>query len=369
MNVKEAKMKLNWVLIVTMLLYDFAMGQAEEFQVVPAEKIPDILNTVSIQVKDNFLRIHSWEGEISVSRYVVYKENTKDIFERHTDAFGEPPVRIAKFTTSTITFSSDLDKGLFYAQVSRKTPSRYMDPMNGRDLGTKSIPWYRISILTPEYHFHSSPSKMLNGYPVQRKAIKDKLDKDCTACERPSVFNPADLFDTRTPVWKKFPRIVEKIKERGEYVADAYALKVEQKILPNTVQYRVHEPFKTKLEGGNLWEIKTFSSDIAYNMISLEVTSTKAELLRRQTLEYQPVQNVYLPSKAIYEIFDPNDGILRYRKELTFKDNILNRVIPAEKFTYKNLGLENNDEFVDKTLEKRYTYQDGILVEAQKTDK
>lgn len=371
MSAKEIIRKLNWIMIVILLLCDFALGQNEEFQVVPTERIPEILNIISNRVHQNFLQIHSWEGEIHVSRYVVYKgENAKRIFESHTDALGDPPNRIAKFTESTTTFSSDLGKGLLYAKVSRKIPSRYMDTADGRDLGTKSIPWYRISILTPEYHLHSSPSIMRNGYTVKRKAVKEKVDKDCkVAGERPSVFDPRDLFDVRNPVWQQFPYIVEQIRESGEYIVDGYGLKVEQRILPNAVQYRVHQPAKTSLEGGNIWLLKTFSTDAGYNMISSEVTSVNGGLMHRQTLKYQSVQGVYIPSEATYENFDPNDGTLQYLKEQDFKNVRLNGVIPAETFSYKNLGLENGDEFVDKVLSKKYTYQDAALVEVKKNDK
>lgn len=367
MNAKEIIRKLIWIMIVIFLLCDFAIGQMGAFQVVPPERIPEILNTISTRVHQNFVQIHSLEGEIQVSWYQVYKgERAKRIFESRTNAVGDSPNRIAELRESTTTFRSDFEKELLYAKVSRKTPSRYIDLADNRDLGTKSIPWWRISISTPEYHLHSSPNRMRGGRIVQRRAVKEKVDQDCPSCARPPpVFDPRDLFDARTPVWLYYPRIVQRMEEKGKYVVDdKYALKVEQRELDGKVQYRVHDPAKVGPEGDNIWVIKTFSAEAGYNMISSERTHADGELVRRQSLEYQSVQGVYIPSKATYESFDPEDGSLRYQKRRTFKSIHLNRVIPAETFTYANLALENGDEFVDKTLDKKYTYQDGELIPA-----
>jgi len=167
-------------------------------------------------------------------------------------------------------------------------------------------------------------------------------------------------------VWLHFPRIIERIKERGNYVVDEYSLRIEQGELDGKVQYRVHEPIKIGPEGDILWEIKTYSTDVGYNMISSKRTHTDGQLVNQRSIEYNSVQGVYFPKRIIYEVFDYNDGSLRSRKERTFKNIRLNAVIPPEKFTYKNLSLTNGDVFIDKILEKEYTYQEGKLIEVEK---
>jgi hypothetical protein len=367
MSAKETTNNLSLYTILALLLCGHAIGQTDTFRAVPPDKIPETLNTISTLVHQNFLQIDSWQGEIQVSRYVVYKgEKAKDIFQRNTDALGEPPNKIAKLALSTTTFDSDLAKGLLYAKVSSKNPSRYIDPADGRDLGTKSIPWYRISILTPEHHLESTPNRMRDGHVVQRRAVKKKVDKDCPSCAPPCVFDPRDLFDARSPVWLKYPRILKRIREQGQYLVDGHAVKVEERTLPDDVQYRVHQPSRISLEGGNIWLIKTFSSDAGYNMISWELTRVNGEPMHRRTLEYQSVQGIYVPSKAIYESFDPEDGSLQSREIQIYKNVRLNRAIPAETFTYKNLGLEDGDDFEDRILDKKYIYKQGELVEVPK---
>jgi len=361
--------KLSWIMILIFLLCDLTIGQTEEFQTVPAERIPDILNTISNHIHENFRRIHTLEGETEVSWYVVYKgETAKDIFVRNTDAIGEAPNSIMEIALSKTTFSCDLDKGFFYSKNHRTIPSRYIDPLSGKDLGTKSIPWYRISILTPEYYLQSMPNRMRDGHIVQRRVVKEKVDKDCSSCERPSVVDPRNLFNFRSPLWLQYPRILKRIREKGEYVVDEYALKVEELILPDIVQYRVHEPTKNRPHG-NVWFINTFSSNAGYNMVAYEETRSDGRLMHKRSVEYKLIEGVYVPSKETKENLDAENSSQQYQKTRTFKNVRLNHSIPAETFTYNNLGLENGDEFVDKILGKEYTYQEGVLVEIKKNDK
>ena len=117
-------------------------------------------------------------------------------------------------------------------------------------------------------------------------------------------------------------------------------------------------------EGDNIWLIKTYSADVGYNVISSERTRADGELVRQQNLKYQSVRGVYIPSRTTYKTFDLSDGSLQYHKERIFKNVRLNTAIPAETFTYKNLGLEEGDKFIDKIQGKDYIYQDGKLIPA-----
>jgi len=374
MNSKEIIRKLNVMIIVILLLCGFAIGQIEGFQVVPQEQVPEVLNTISSRVHQNFLQIRSLEGEIQVTWYEVYKgENAKRILESRANATGKAPDKIAEVTQSVTKFSCDLDKGFFYSENHRSTPVLYIDPASGKDVGTGAGSWWTISILTPEYYLHSSPNRMRDGHVLQRRGVKEKVELDCSSCKDkrpPSVFDPRDLFDARTPVWLYYPRIVERMKEEGEYIVDdKYTLKVEQLELDGETQYRVHEPAKVGPEGANVWLIKTYSSNVGYNMISSERIQADEGLLRRQSTEYQSVQGVYMPKKITREIYDPNDGDLLYRKQQTFKNVRLNAVIPPDRFTYKALGLKNGDEFQDNILSKKYVYQDNMLAEAEVNEK
>jgi hypothetical protein len=368
MYMKNPVVKSSFDVIIVLLLCGLAMGQTETFQPVEPEKIPDILNTIINRVHENFRRIHTWQAETEVSWHNVYKgDKAKDIFMR-TDAIGEAPNSITEITQSKTTFSCDLDKGFFYTKNNRTTPRRYIDLDNGKELGTKSMPnWYRVAILKPDYSLESTPYRIKKGRVVQSMAVKEKVDKNCTSCEQTSVVDPRDLFDARSPVWLNYPHILERIGENGEFIVDdRYALKVEKRVLDGDVQYRVHQPAKTGPNGENIWLIKTFSSNAAYNMISAEITRVGGEPINKRTFEYQLIEGVYVPNKTTEEKFDFEDGSLKYLKTKVYKNILLNHSIPTETFTYDNLGFEDGDILVDKVNDKKYTYQNKQLIEVKK---
>jgi len=350
MNVKNLVTKLSVSVAFILLACSLAIGQSETFQVVESEKIPDILRTISNQSKQNFEKIHTWQGEIYLS-----------------------PNEVADVNSSRIIFKCDLDKELSYSKVRRKTLMHYCD-LTGKVLETKSGISLSSHIATNEYRISVEPSTSWKGEVIERKAIKEKIDGDEPPCENCKGLQPAYLpryiFDIESPVWVRYPRLVEIIEEKGEHIVDGLTLRVEQRTLSGDVQYRVHEPFSMNVfDINNVWVVKTFSANASYNMISSKMTSAEGQLMQQKSLEYQKVDGVYVPIRGTEDTFDYRDFSLRVHKEQVFKNVRINGVIPAETFTYKNLGLKDGDKFIDKIQDKEYTYQDGKLVEEAKKSK
>jgi len=353
----------------------FATAQNEVFQAVEAERIPGILRSISKQTKENFEQIHTWQGELESSRYFIHKGGmAKGTFERHTDAAGASPNEIAELDSSFIVFRCDLDKGLFYSKVCRQTPTRYFDPADGRDLGTKSITDCGSHIVTGEYRLSSDTSVLRKGEVVQRKATKEKIEKDDSSyVGRQPVYLPGYLFDIKSQVWEYYPFFAKNIEEKGEYVLNGLALKVEQRTLDGDVQYRVHEPLTFNVfDINNIWTVRTFSTNAGYNMISSETRSADGgQLMHQKSMEYQKVNGVYVPIRGTEDKFDYSDYkdfSLRTHKEWVFKNVRINEPIPAETFTYRNLGLKDDDKFVDKILDREYIYKNEELVPIKKED-
>jgi hypothetical protein len=373
MDVKNLVTKLSVSVAFILLACSLAIGQSETFQAVEPERIPGILRTISNQSKQNFERIHTWQGELEASRYFIDKgEQAKETFETLTDAVGPSPNEIAELTSSRIIFRCDLDKGLFYSRVCREEPSRYFDAVDGRDLGTKSITDWSRYIVTGEYRFSSTPSVWMKGEVIQRKAIKQKVKKDDLLYDAPYVVHqpaylPRYLFDLQFPAWERYSYLAGIIEEKGEHVVDGLTLRVEQRTLSGDVQYRIHEPFRMNVfDINNIWQVKIFSANASYNMISWEMTSADGKLMHKKGLEYQKVNGVYVPIRDTEDTFDYRDFSLRHHEEGVFKNVRINEPIPAETFTYKNLGLKDGDKFIDKTTGKDFEYKNGELVELAK---
>jgi len=365
MDMKDSVTKLSVSVAFILLASTLALAE-EAFNAVESEKIPGILRTISNQSKQNFEKIHTWQGELGVSRHSVDRgENAKETFETLTDAVGPRPNEVDELTSSRIIFKCDLDKGLSYSKVSRETPTRYFDAADGRDLGTKSETRCESRIVTDEYRLSAEPSTRWKGEVVERKATKEKIDKDDLSSKR---LQPAYLskyiFDIESQVWHIYPRIAEIIEEKGEYVIDGLAPKVEQRTISGDLQYRIRLPFKlNRFDINNVWVTKIFSADAGYNMISSERTSADGgKLMQQESMEYEKINDVCVPIRRTKDTYDFRDFTLRVHEENVFKNVRINEAIPSETFTYKNLGLESGDKFVDKIAGKEYKYQDANLV-------
>jgi hypothetical protein len=375
----SAKKKLNTTMfsaIVVLALFQLVWTEGlradtrSEFQPVDPNRIPAILTIISNRAKGNYDQIQTWQGKLDiVSDYLYEGDRAKEVFTEEIKASGEPPKRLLEHRETNIEFSLDAENELLCAKYYSDSakPLQYEDLETGRDLQAKVVLATRRAILTPEYQIDCIVDTTQDGVAKARKAVKQARPKNSSRCVGHPVYDPRDLFDPRSPVWLSYPRIVEHIKKKGKYVVDdRYALKVERRVVDGDVQYRVHRPARTSLEGGNVWLVKTFSTDAGYNMISSEFTRVNGELIDRRSMEYQSVQGIYVPSKVTEESFDPQDGSLQYQKTQTFKNVLLNHPIPAETFTYKNLGLEDGDDFEDRILDKKYVYKQGELVEVPK---
>jgi hypothetical protein len=341
----------------------FATAQDEVFQAVETERIPNILRSISKQTKENFEKIHTWQGELDCSRYYVFKGAlAKETFETLTDANGPCPDEVAEITENRIVFKCDLDKGLWYVKRSREAPSRYIDPATNKDLGTRSLPSSSSEIITKEYQYNAQPDAYRNDEVVRRRAVKTKIDGSLYQGRQPNCL-PRYIFDIDSQVREGYTEYAKILEEKGKYVISGLEMKAEQRTLSGDLQYRIYEPFETKGLNIKGWIINTFSEKAGYNIIDWEMMTADGKLMWRKSTEYQKVNGVYVPIRNTKDRYDFNsDFSLREHEEGVFKNIFINDAISEEIFTYKNLGLKNGDKFIDKIEGKEYKVKDANLV-------
>ena len=154
--------------------------------------------------------------------------------------------------------------------------------------------------------------------------------------------------------------LLEQIKNNGEWVVDGQALKVEECKDSNTIRYRVTIP--GKMADNIIFSTMVFPSDKGFNITLFEATDVNGRIFQSVTWDYDFIQGVYLPKETTHKNYMGKNGGLSFSKRLSFKNSKINHSIPAETFTYNNLGLKNGDKFVDKIAGKEYKYQDANLV-------
>ena len=338
-------------------------AKASEFQPVDSNRIPEILTMISTRIKSNYGKIKTWQAETDFTIDRIYEgDRAERVFNTRTNGTGKTPNTVIRLIEGKSKFAVDLEKDLLYKKVVRENPPYYMDFETGRDLGTKSTPSQKVSIVTPEYYINRGPFTTREGFITDRKAVKKARPKGTTCTNlSPPVSDPRECFVVGRPIWETFPRLLQHMELHGEVSIDGYTLKVEERKDGNDTEYRIQIPGKVS-STDYLFMTMVFSSEKGFNIISLETTMSDGKLLQKRTWDYDLLDGVYVPSRTTEQIFERRNGELSYEERYTFKNQQVNKPIPEETFTYKNLGLKDGDKFIDKILGKEYIYQDRELI-------
>jgi len=381
----RAKTKLNRIMLCAMVVLtllqfvwteELGADKASEFQPVDPDRIPEILTMISNRTKSNCEQIKSWQGKADVITDYIYEGDRADkIFKTSTDGKGEVPSKIREHRETIIEFSLDAEKEFLYANYhSYSAKPQYTDFESGRDLGAKGILGRRTAIITPEYQLDCMGDTMRDGVVMSRRAVKQARPKNTSKCGGHPVYDPRISLSIGGQIWEFSPRLLEYIKEHGKYSVGRFDLQVEERKTGDTNDYRIIMPSMMQGDGNYLFHEWVFSGDKGFNVVSFETTYHNEKdssniTFKREILEYERFDNVYVPYHKLEQTFDIPSGKLDNEKKLVFKNQKINQPIPEETFTYMNLGLKDQDKLIDKILDKEYTYQNGQLIEVQKKSK
>lgn len=359
-----------------------------EFKAVEPNRVPEILTVIADGVGSNYDKIKTWQGNVKISQDYIYRDaRAEKEFKERTDGNGEIPKIIKRHREWIIEFSLDTEKELLYAHYHPDSakPLEYTDLQSGRKLGAKGVVNTRRAILTPQYELHSSGDRIRDNAFMNRKAVKEARRTDCKNCtsDLPPVYDPRESFSPfRDHIPDLFTRFAKTIEETGRYGIDEYDIEVEESKSGGIIEYRAALPSKRSLDSQEyVFTTMVFRSDKGFNITSHQRTVFdpayntspqqtvdpihNAVLLQKRTWSYDLVDGVYVPSKMTQQEFDWPDGRLTHERTMTFTRQKVNKPIPNDTFSYKNLGLQNGDRYTDKIQGKEYVYKDNMLAEVE----
>jgi len=363
-----------WFLI-TGLYY---RGSAENLssqtvRIIPYEEIPIILDLIANQIRDNYRRIITWSGEIDVKiNWLWTGAKAGDISTKLTGTKGQMLASILQKAEERTAFAIDADKNFVYIANFREKRCRFLDPMNEANLGIMSWPYssgptgYTV-IGKPDFLLKATPQSLdrKENKILHRKAIKKPSKLESRTGLYENMDDPRRiLMPGGGYIWDHYDKLIKKINRFGKMEFDGYSLKMEEHKEGDIIVYKIIEPSIVNPQRSSpdhyIIKTKIFSSQYGFNIIYWEVASGAGIPLQEFTWEYELVDGVYLPKKVTEKHYRLN-GEVAEEKDYTYINNKLNQKISPETFTYKNLGLQNGDKFIDKILDKEYTYQDGEL--------
>jgi hypothetical protein len=365
-------------LYVLIILVSFSKAEplnnntSEEFCSVDPNRIPEILTMISNRTKSNYEQIKLWQGKLDiVTDYAYQGDEAKKVFKEGIKASGEAPKELLEHRETNIDFSLDAENDLLYAGYysEYEKPLQYIDAENGRSLESKGMLATRKAIITCGYRIDCKESAMQDGIVKKREAVKQMCLKNDSKCgKNPPVYDPRIHLSMGDPIWEFCPRLVDYIKKHGhgKYSVGGFDLRVEERKTGDTCDYRIIMPSRIKNDENYLFHEWLLSGNSGFNTVSFQTTyqnkgNSNKVVLKKEIVKYKQFGKVYVPCYSLEQTFDTN-GILNKEQTITFKNQKVNEPIPAETFTYKNLGLKDGDYFIDKIKGKKYKIEDANLV-------
>jgi len=330
-----------------------------QFQSLAKEQVPEILNLLSTAIKSNYETITTWKGEVDfLSEKIIDGDEAENIFRKKTDGKGDVPQSILRRKTANIQFIIDVANDSIYEHIFREEPIRYFNNESGNDLGTKSRLHEAVSIVTPQEYMHCVPRKRKGNTITSYRAIKQTSKQKMTIAKK-GIFDPRLLIYTGHPIWNHLDSLRRRFQD-GELKVGNYSPIFEEGRSGDNIVYHLLSP--AKFAGDYMFTNMYFSSKAGYNMTKLQILGPDYKVYANMNCEYYILSGIYIPKRIETQQFNLGNGVVRHKEQYILINQQLNQSLDKNTFTYKNLGLKNGDQFIDKILQKEYTYQNGELI-------
>jgi len=366
--------------LVVLFVFSF-FGQTEavsseqgcQWTPVDQNSFPKILTMIGNRVRENYYKISTWQGRVKIVADVVDEGAIAEkMFRKRLRDDGQPiPNKIKEHQELTREFALDINKELLYESHYLDGRHEIIDVETGRKLQLKEL--VRLSpgkvILTPDYHLDCMHNENRDGVIVSRTVIKQARPQGELTCRIHllPVYDPRESLRVfGDPLGETFAKYLAYIDKHGQSSTLAgYTMKVEVEEcnVGDVKKYKIVLPGVSS-GGPKVYISSTLvcSSEAGFNVVSCSTTDSNDRVFGHKTWDYGLINGVYLPLQTTDVRFDYQTGNLDAQSTFTFIGQKVNHPISDEVFTYKNLGLQNGDKFIDKILNKEYTYQDGELI-------
>jgi hypothetical protein len=374
--------KLNRALIILFMLSIFTSlciagdNQQCNWVAVDQNSFAEILTMIDSRVEENYDRIKTWQGKVNMTfKNVSTGEDVNRLYEEML--VDKPlPNEIIDNVELKKEFAVDVNKGLLYESTYPDAQQYIIDSQTNRNLKLNELVHIGggSKILTPDYHINCRELKNRDGIVVGHKAIKRKRPAGKLTCQSnlPPVFDPRDTIrifgdikeETFAPLGGTFAKYLNFFDKNPSI--DGYpTITVEECVLGDIKKYGITLIVLEKDGDGktvHLFDKLVCSSEVGFNVVSYSYADASGKILRQKTFEYNLFNDVYLPVQKNEVNFDYQTGNLKTQRSVTFFNEKVNEPISEDVFTYKNLGLQKGDRFIDKIAGKEYRYQDTNLV-------
>jgi len=362
-----------------LILHGEGYGDNGSILPMPTSEYAEFLDTAAVLTKQNYGNIRTWQGEMNIeeNNYFIGEECRLLKIDAKDPAVHSDNIR--RSVSATVKFATDIQNNKLYTKLMPVV--KYTSVDLNRDIDVKERYSPVISIVTsdeylscqPDHSYSYDRKTVKNGKWVGRNAFRLPLEK-VKGEQWGHVRDPRKyFFSGNKTIWEllftlrdlivsppsdipegKFPQIDISTEEKGDHTLTY----IKSRFYASSACTNDEDLF--------INAIMTLDSSVNLNLVRREVTDKTGKTLQTLDITYEKISNVYVPKTVHFRIFRPSDQNLTFDSQITFIKSILNVSISEETFGYRNLGLKNDDRFIDKVASKEFEYKDDKLVELAK---
>lgn len=357
-------------------------ARAETVKVLTEAEILDVLEILMPTHKANVEKIETWQGELRIQEVNHYYGEKavkwyKGRLNAHPDTRDELltldessiPHHFRRKVNMTVPFAIDMIGDKLYSN-SKIIEAKYLEADTDNELPIKSYVVESRSIVTPvnfldfwpEVKFGASRTLVTDGVSAGRAAFIRPVEKAKNQ-QWSGVRDPRRYLGDDSPVWEEYVPLLSLLRNGHQIpmVGEHPRCKME------SVKEKGHLKYVITWSSGfgdNIYIHKEISlnGDEGFCPTSVRVFDTTGKLHYSKTWTYEVIDGVFLPKTLRRETMG-SEGI-SFISVVTFEESVINKPIPDDVFTYRNLGLKNGDRVIDEIRELEFTFKDGELVPA-----
>jgi len=338
-------------------------GAAGAVECVPPAEQPGVLRMLAAESRKTFDGLRTWEGVFEVDDVEFYfGERATRFLDDHAPNLTDRPAEFKKLNHARVTFAVDCARDLLLSRF-ESTDVCLVGLDSGQRLDVTLIPFIQTTIVTPEFslQFSSNVRVAAAEGPGRRLAYLGARE-EVARQEWGIVVDPREFpRGYGRPTWENLQMTAEFVELNGRLEIDGLALRVEKEGSGDQQEYRVVLPGKAG-PGRYLFQEMTFRADAGFNTTQVVMRETTGPVRQQMRWAYLRQDDLWLPSFIERTVMTADGKRTTTQRTLRLVDSRANRALPAEVFTYRSLGLADEDQMLDERSGQLSVYRQGELI-------
>ncbi|MGA2171873.1 MAG: hypothetical protein ABSG82_02510 [Sedimentisphaerales bacterium] len=339
---------------------------------VPEANYADVLELIVLRAKANYDEISSWQGRINIMETIHhYGMNAAEMVRVDKNVLKGDTQHICSIDKTVAEFAVDMREDKLYSSVKPAVQFKAVDLDQYVPLAKGIKISSRIrTVLTPDSWMSYEPDfnyapKFHQGRP--NKMVFINVPTEVKGGQNGEIRDPRIFFNSggeNKKLWDTLLQIKSNINERiKERVAGYPHIEISSLNTDKSIRYRI----LTTWRGGENYVMKYIRSllevdeAVGFNTTKVEVSSPDGVKLTSQQYTYEQIGEMYVP-KTVKKEQRNNKGDITDTSEITIETTGINKPLPEDTFTIKNLGVEEDAIVTNNIKKAEFRYSKGNLV-------